>query len=435
MAQTGGLETQNRDDLLQTTRRLLVELSALSSRITAVQEIAAAINRSLNLEDILEIVGRQAKWLLDFDHCSVLLVEDGDAPRLKTLFGESDQALYASLRQFADHAIASRQSQLIRDSHDSRQTTPAYPFRSLIIIPLESENQALGTINFAAHAPHAYTQDDLRIGYLLALQLAAAIRNARRFTEVQRLYAGLRRAEQMRDDLTNMIVHDLANPLNVITGSLQLAQSTLQRADVSPDIRQRLLDNALAAGQRMEGLIKDILNVSRLEAQQLQLNQTWMDVAQFLAGRMPIYQAQAEQEEKQLTLRISPALPQVNLDTQIIGRVMDNLMSNAFKYTLSGGHIHIAAALTGEGCCIAVSDDGQGIPASHHTRIFDKFHQVTDTQGQSLRSGTGLGLTFCRLAVEAHGGRIWVESQPGQGSSFYFTLPQTAPLPPPAPSE
>ncbi len=420
MAQPGSLETQNRDDLLQTTRRLLVELSALSSRITAVQEIAAAINRSLNLEDILEIVGRQAKWLLDFDHCSVFLVEEGDAARLKTLFGESDQTLYENLRQFADNAIASRQSQLIRDSWTA---APAHPFRSQIIIPLESENQALGTINFAARAPHAYTQDDLRIGYLLALQLAAAIRNARRFTEMQWLYAGLRRAEQMRDDLTNMIVHDLANPLNVITGSLQLAQSIAQRTDAPAHVQQKLLENALAAGKRMEGLIKDILNVSRLEAQQLQLNWTWADVAELLRERMPAYHTQAQQEDKQITLEIAPDLPLIPLDVQLIGRVVDNLLSNAFKYTLSGGRIHIAAALTGAGCRIAVSDDGQGIPAAHHTRIFDKFHQVTDTQGQSLRSGTGLGLAFCRLAVEAHGGRIWVESQPGQGSSFYLTLP------------
>ena len=421
MVQTGGLDTQNRDDLLQTTRRLLVELSALSSRIAAVQEIATAINRSLDLEDILEIVGRQAKWLLDFDYCGVYLLHEHDGGRSKTLFGQTEAIVTANAPVFAGIAIKTRQSQLIKDS---RETIPAYPFCSQIVIPLESENQVLGTIHFAARAADAYTLDDLRIGYLLALQLAAAIRNAYRFTEIQELCAGLRRAELMRNDLTNMIVHDLANPLTVITGSLTLVQNGAEQAHVPPEVRQRLLNNALAAGKRMEGLIRDILNVSRLEAQELQLDRSVVDMAEFLRGKMPAYQAQTEQQDRQLTLRVAPNLPTISLDTQLIGRVLENLLSNAIKYTLPGGHIQIDASATDDGCCISVQDDGEGIPAEHHARIFDKFNQVKDEHGQPLRSGTGLGLTFCRLAVEAHGGRIWVESSPGAGSHFHFTLPQ-----------
>jgi NtrC-family two-component system sensor histidine kinase KinB len=103
--------------------------------------------------------------------------------------------------------------------------------------------------------------------------------------------------------------------------------------------------------------------------------------------------------------------------------VVDNLVSNAFKYTDRGGHIKVMVEHAEDTLLVHVRDDGQGIPDDYHDRIFEKFVQVTDDSGAPLRKGTGLGLAFCRLAVEAHGGRIWVVSVPGQGSTFSFTLP------------
>jgi signal transduction histidine kinase len=111
------------------------------------------------------------------------------------------------------------------------------------------------------------------------------------------------------------------------------------------------------------------------------------------------------------------------MDVELIGRVLDNLVSNAFKYTHPGGQIEISARADETYLFVYVRDDGLGLPPEYRDRIFDKFVQVTDASGASLRKGIGLGLAFCRMAIEAHGGKIWVDSTLEQGSTFAFTLP------------
>jgi signal transduction histidine kinase len=135
------------------------------------------------------------------------------------------------------------------------------------------------------------------------------------------------------------------------------------------------------------------------------------------------YRSQAEKEGKTLSLNAPTNLPTVLADASLISRVVDNLLSNAFKYTDSGGTITVEAENKGSEIIVRVKDDGQGIPPSFVSKIFTKFAQATEANGTPLRKGTGLGLAFCRLAVEAHGGQIRVDSTQGQGSTFSFTLP------------
>lgn len=182
------IEAQDQEQLLQTSRRLLTEIQALSSRIAAVNEIANAINRSLNLDEILRVVGKQAKWLLDFKHCSVCLYGYDGSCRLITLFGPPvtcSSCLFPSDNPIS-RALKTGQPQLNPKDYTST-FLDAYP--SQIIIPLESEKQVIGSINFATTSPTTYTHEDLRIGYLLALQVSAAIRNAKHFEEMNLLLA------------------------------------------------------------------------------------------------------------------------------------------------------------------------------------------------------------------------------------------------------
>ncbi len=218
-ASSRGLENLEREELLQTTRHLLAEVQALSSRIAAVNEIAMAINRALNLDEILRIVGKQAKWLLDFQHLSVYICTRGSC-RFVTLFGaavEFDDRAIAETSPIG-RAMKTGQLQLLRDRSNSQQEmTSARSFdayASQIIIPLQSDRSIIGTINFATVAPAAYTQDDARIGYLLALQLSAAIGNAERFEELNHLYAQLdeekRKSEKL---LLNVLPQEIADEL------------------------------------------------------------------------------------------------------------------------------------------------------------------------------------------------------------------------------
>jgi signal transduction histidine kinase len=261
----------------------------------------------------------------------------------------------------------------------------------------------------------------------LFLALLVIVRRAdqlitHRTLELERAYANLREAEGLRDDLTNMIVHDLRNPLTAITANLDLIGKTMNDpayADAPP----RFLSSARGAGQRMMGLIDDLLNFSKLEAGELRPVLAPVYLPTLLNEKEEGFRPQAEKETKTFSVKAPAQLPTLPADAGLISRVIDNLISNAFKYTDSGGHIEVEAEQHDQTLLIHVRDDGQGIPLEYHTRIFDKFVQVADASGAPLRKGTGLGLAFCRLAVEAHGGKIWVESTPGSGSNFSFTLP------------
>jgi signal transduction histidine kinase len=243
-----------------------------------------------------------------------------------------------------------------------------------------------------------------------------------------RAYDELREAERLRDDLTNMIVHDLRNPLTAVLGMLNMI-NRVAAASNAPDVTnlQRFAETAQSAARRMKQLIDDLLDVSKLEAGELRPQLAPLRLAKLLAERRESYRLQAEADGKHFAIETPPNLPEVMADAALIGRVLDNLIGNAFKYTGRGGHVIVAAAPGNAEVVVSVRDDGLGIAPEYHVRIFDKFVQVTDAYGVPLQTGTGLGLAFCRLAVQAHGGRVWVDSALGQGSTFSFTLPPVIP--------
>ena len=408
---------------------LWVELQTLSSRITAVNEIAMAINRTLDLDEILQLVGQRAKWLLDFDHCSVFLTPANGLHRLITLFHadhlHSKDGTTLDM-EVVDVAMRTKQSQLYFARASANH--PLY-FRSQLVIPMESEGEVLGTLQFANWQAQEYTQEDLRIGSMLALQLTGAIRNAMRFEEVNKLYrelestyATLRQAEQMRDDLVHMIVHDLHNPLTVINFSLSMLERMVN-APPRPEAAMKSIRRAQKSAKQMMGMIDELLDVSRLDAGELQLRFTLVDFIKLVNEKSEDYRLQAPTAAKTFITKTPVTLPPLVADAALLGRVIDNLLSNAFKHTPAGGQIELNVECQAEVVCLSVRDTGPGIPLAYQDRIFDKFVQATKPAQGALRIGTGLGLAFCRLAVEAHGGKIWVESVPEQGSTFIFTLP------------
>jgi adenylate cyclase len=207
------LEQQDYQQLLLLSRRLLAEAQALSSRIAAVNEIAIAINRSLKLDEILLVVGKQAKWLLDFEHCSVCLRNGNNTWRIVKLFGCAVEEEFFDITKMGavGHSLKTGQAQLV---HENSTNDFLSQYQSQIIIPLECDRQVMGTINFATTATNTYTQEDLRIGYLLAVQLSAAIRNAERFEELNQLYHQLEKEKGKSDKLLlNILPADIASEL------------------------------------------------------------------------------------------------------------------------------------------------------------------------------------------------------------------------------
>lgn len=259
----------------------------------------------------------------------------------------------------------------------------------------------------------------LLLGSLVVVRRADSIITSRA-KELAQAYRNLRRAEAMRDDLTRMIVHDLRTPLTAISASLGLLKQ-LPAARMS-DAQTRIVDRTSRAAQRLNRMIDDILTVGKMETGELQPERKEIVLAELLRDRLDTFQAQAESEEKLLFLDCEPEL-NAFLDPALTGRVVENLVSNAFKYTDRGGRIAVSAQEENGYLHLRVRDDGDGIADSYKEYIFKKFGQAPQEDGRPARKGTGLGLTFCRLVAEVHGGKIWVEDAPGGGSDFHVQLP------------
>lgn len=225
--------------------------------------------------------------------------------------------------------------------------------------------------------------------------------------------------EQAREDMMRMIIHDLRNPLSNIMNSLDVLQDVIKEQDASVS-RDELISIAKRSGQRMLQLINSILDISRLETGQAVLETQPTDLVPLLQDAIEFIRPQTDIRNIQLDAELAPDLPQVEIDGDMISRVVLNLLDNASKFTQIGGAIRLIARVMGSEIQIAVADNGPGIPPGQLHSIFEKFTRVRRADGPQ---GTGLGLAFCQLAVQNHGGRIWAESIPGQGTTIRFTLP------------
>jgi NtrC-family two-component system sensor histidine kinase KinB len=222
---------------------------------------------------------------------------------------------------------------------------------------------------------------------------------------------------ELRTDLTSMIFHDLRSPLGNIISSLEVLQGSFDEED---ETIQSVLSIASRSSRRASRLVESLLDLDRFEAEKAVLNKSDTSIGAIIAEAVEEVHPTAEARGQFLRISLSPQLPVVSMDADMIRRVLINLLENAVKYTRAGDHIDVSARM-GDGYLeVSVRDNGPGISSEDRERIFDKFFRLS---GESRPKGLGLGLAFCRLAVEAHGGKIWVDSEEGKGSTFTFTLP------------
>lgn len=220
----------------------------------------------------------------------------------------------------------------------------------------------------------------------------------------------------MREDLTSTMVHDLRNPATVVLGALDLLD-----AEELTEMQREIVAVAMQGGQRLLNLINAILDVNRLESGQMPLEREPVRLDIIAAEIIELEQVLTRDKQLTLVNTVRSDLPLVSVDVELLRRVLQNLIGNALKFTPAGGHICLEAQATSDDpqqLLVSVRDDGPGIAPDLQARLFQKF-----VSGRVRGRGSGLGLAFCRLVVEAHGGRIWVESSPGAGAVFRFTLP------------
>jgi two-component system sensor histidine kinase/response regulator len=249
-------------------------------------------------------------------------------------------------------------------------------------------------------------------------------REAFLFEELKQNYKRLQELERLRDDLTRMIIHDLRTPLTSLITGIQTIEAV---GELSKD-QKEVLQISLDGGGSLLGIINDLLDVEKLECGAMQLEYAEVSVSELISSAVCQVAALAEAKHLKLVQTIYDGLPLFAADEKKLVRTLVNLLGNAINFTPSGGQITVEANRADEErfMMFSVTDTGTGIPVEAFERIFEKFGQVqTRKSGQS--GGTGLGLTFCKLAVEAHGGKIKVESSP-EGSRFAFTIPLERPI-------
>lgn len=251
---------------------------------------------------------------------------------------------------------------------------------------------------------------------LLLARIRSLLRLKAAGDELERSYRKLQELERLRDDLTRMIVHDLKSPLSAIIGTLELAVEG-DLGSLSPRQR-RLLGDARERGEDMLRMVDNLLEIARLEESEVRLQLRELPVESLLDEVAEEWRLPAERRGSSVAVDAASAVS-VRADEHLLRRVLGNLIGNAMRHGGDGVRIRLRAEPEEEtGVRFTVSDDGAGIADEFQDVIFRKYGSVPAGQ-----SSSGLGLTFCKLAVEAHGGRIWVRSARGAGSDFHFVLP------------
>ena len=229
-----------------------------------------------------------------------------------------------------------------------------------------------------------------------------------------------RELNQTREQLTEMIVHDLRAPLTAILGSLNLLDKTLRSEDLLPVVQQAITISNRSVEQ-MLGLVNSLLDLAKLEKGEMPLSLSEFCLDTLCEELVATFVHEANENGIILSYRSDSKLPKITADNEKLGRVLVNLLDNALKFTPAGGQVDLSVEATDNEVNITVADTGPGIPEEFREKIFKRFVQVPGVAGR--RRGTGLGLAFSHMAIFAHGGKIWMEENPGGGSAFRIQLP------------
>lgn len=250
----------------------------------------------------------------------------------------------------------------------------------------------------------------------LVQQRTAELRRANEQLEQQ--IAERKKLDQLKDDLISLVSHELRSPLTVITGAVNTALS--EGARLSAEETRQLLKDAASEAESLSRLLVNLFELSRVQANRLVLYAEATSVKKVIQDTAEEIKRQSSAH--QFIIDIPRKLPPVYADPLRLERILYNLIENAVKYSPKGGEIRVSAKLEGEHLVISVSDQGIGISPADQAKLFAPFQRLEESRLEGIR-GLGLGLLVCRRLVEAHGGRIWVKSEPGLGSTFFFTLP------------
>ncbi len=420
--------------LLEQTQKRAVELETVS-------RVSAATSTILETDQLLQAVVELTKRSFGLYHVHIYILEPERAALvLAAGAGTAGELMVAQGWQIpVDHkesvvarAARERTGQIVNDVLFERGflANPLLPeTRAELAVPMIVGNQLVGVLDVQADRPNAFSEEDAQIQAALANQIASALQNATLYQEQLSTAEQLREFDRLKSEFLASMSHELRTPLNSIIG---FADVLLEGIDGELNERMeedvRLIRNS---GEHLRNLIGDILDMSKIEAGMMDLRYEAINVPALEPEIRAFARTQMMTYDRDLTfaLEISPEIDVVYADRTRLKQVLFNLLSNAIKFT-NEGRVGLRISLDGEQFRVAVEDSGIGIDEKNVPIVFEQFRQIDGSLTRTA-GGTGLGLPISKSLVEMHGGKIWVESAVGQGTTFFFTMPVKPPAPPP----
>ena len=412
--------------------RLLNELRQSLQQQTATADVLKTISRStFDLQTVLDTLVQSAARLCDAESASIHRPQGNSYPYVASygLSPEYDEymrgrPLVAGRGTVLGRAVTECKPIQVTDveadlEYTLKEGQKLAGFRSVVGIPLLREGVPIGVIMLTRNTVRPFTDKQIELATTFADQAAIAIENVRLFDEIQDKSRQLEIASQHKSQFLANMSHELRTPLNAILGYTELMADSAygEPSEKMLGVLKRLEAN----GKHLLGLINDVLDLSKIEAGQLVLelsDYSVQDIAQTVRSTL---EPLAADKKLAFKVEVAPQLPPGRGDGRRLTQVLINLVGNAIKFT-DAGEVAIKASANNGSFHVSVRDTGPGISTADQAKLFQEFQQA-DNAITKKKGGTGLGLAISRRIIEMHGGRIWVESQPGQGSTFAFTLP------------
>lgn len=427
---------QSREELDRWHAELELRVQQRTKELSGLFELSKSIAVSTDLDELIQAVVHKVAEVLDSTEAVYLYLDDPghNGPLLRAWHGDPPEDLadqYLALASVAfetrlpihhtgDDSHLESGAAVSAPTHGHRdRSRPGLGVRqSLSCVPLLTQNHSLGALLVRGRSSsEESTATNLPLMQALADQAAVAIQRALLAREAEQAVA-LREADKLKSMFISTITHELQSPLGFIKGYA----TTLLRPDAIFDgkTRREFLQIISDESDSLSALIDDLLDVSRLEAGALPMERRPASISGLL--RRAAKRVRTRSDAHQIVMHVPDRLPMTDVDPRRIEQVARNLLDNAIKYSPKGGMVTIAAGVRDGSVIVSIADEGIGIPTSEQSRVFERFYR-SSTASTVSRRGAGLGLAICRGIVEAHGGEIWIDSEPSQGTTVHFSLP------------
>ncbi len=411
------------------------ELARSVEELRALGEVGQAVSSTLNLEKVLTTIVARAVQLSGTAGGVIYEYDEAAQEFHLRVAHQAGEELVQAVRtipiQLGEGAVgqaaATRVPVQVPDILDERaygatrlrSVLARLGYRSLLAVPLLREERIVGGLVVWRQEPGAFTPAVVHLLQTFATQSVLAIENARLFREIEEKGRQLENASKHKSQFLANMSHELRTPLNAILGYTELILDNIY-GEVGEKVRDVLV-RLEKSGRHLLALINDVLDLSKIEAGQLTLALSDYSMSDVVQTVVTAVESLAAEKRLAMKVTIAPELPLGYGDERRIGQVLLNLVGNAIKFT-EVGEVRVEVNASDGRFRLAVADTGPGIAPEDQEKIFQEFQQV-DSSSTRKKGGTGLGLSIAKRIVEMHGGRIWVESSPGKGSTFWFTLP------------